>query len=204
MPLTKSTCRSGIMVDVSKGVISPLFCAASFEVRAAPLTCASLRPALQHSHIPDVAIVIFTRTGVRQIFCSSAAKILSLDAVFEAASLSKPVFRFGCSDPCPRRKVGPRPPRWLHTSLIRTSIRRIHSGLALLTSSPTLASQRSPLGWCLATPRVCRTGLTKALCGYRMTRARNGAIPVKGMCIFKRLLKRSHVNPQMPSSRGRF
>jgi CubicO group peptidase (beta-lactamase class C family) len=72
-----------------------LLLAVSLTACAATVTCASLKPALERSHIPDVAIAMFTRDGVRNLFCSSSGAALSPDAVFEAASLSKPVFALG-------------------------------------------------------------------------------------------------------------
>ena len=50
---------------------------------------------MERSHIPDVAVAIFARGRVQNLFCSSARSVLSPDSVFEVASLSKPIFALG-------------------------------------------------------------------------------------------------------------
>ena len=47
---------------------------------------------MRHSHIPHVALATFDRGAVHFVYGSSGASPLMPDAVFEAASLSKPVF----------------------------------------------------------------------------------------------------------------
>ncbi len=50
---------------------------------------------MHRSNIPGVAVAIFSPGRVESVFCSAASKALAQDSVFEAASLSKPVFAFG-------------------------------------------------------------------------------------------------------------
>jgi CubicO group peptidase (beta-lactamase class C family) len=50
---------------------------------------------MRKSHIPDVAIAVFRHGRIEASYCSLANTMLSPDALFEAASLSKPVFAIG-------------------------------------------------------------------------------------------------------------
>ena len=50
---------------------------------------------MEKSHIPDVAIAIFNRGRIAASYCSLDGTKLSPDSIFEAASLSKPVFAIG-------------------------------------------------------------------------------------------------------------
>ena len=62
---------------------------------AAPLNCATLAAQMHRSKIPDLAVAVFSHGRVETIFCSSVTRALAPDSVFEAASLSKPVFAYG-------------------------------------------------------------------------------------------------------------
>lgn len=62
---------------------------------ARTVDCATLATQMQRSKIPDVALAVFTHGTVESVFCSSSHKNLAPDSVFEAASLSKPVFAYG-------------------------------------------------------------------------------------------------------------
>jgi CubicO group peptidase (beta-lactamase class C family) len=55
-------------------------------------TCSDLKGKMSRSHIPDVAIAVLDRGRLQMYYCSLADTALSADSVFEAASLSKPVF----------------------------------------------------------------------------------------------------------------
>lgn len=61
----------------------------------APLNCATLATQMHRSKIPDLAVAVFSHGRVETMFCSSVTRALAPDAVFEAASLSKPVFAYG-------------------------------------------------------------------------------------------------------------
>lgn len=50
---------------------------------------------MHRSNIANVAVAVFSHGRVESVFCSSSAKTLAPDSVFEAASLSKPVFAYG-------------------------------------------------------------------------------------------------------------
>ncbi len=60
--------------------------------QGSPAVCNLLLPRMRQSHIPDVALVSFAGTKVQTYFCTTTAQPLSPAAIFEAASLSKPVF----------------------------------------------------------------------------------------------------------------
>jgi CubicO group peptidase (beta-lactamase class C family) len=60
-----------------------------------PLTCAELKKQMQDSHIPDVAVSVLQNGHVASSYCSLDGNTLSPQSVFEAASLSKPVFAIG-------------------------------------------------------------------------------------------------------------
>lgn len=76
-------------------ILSTLPSATSLVAQAQSHTCAGLKAQMQKSHIPDVAIAIFNGGRIAASYCSLAGATLSPDAVFEAASLSKPVFAIG-------------------------------------------------------------------------------------------------------------
>jgi CubicO group peptidase (beta-lactamase class C family) len=62
---------------------------------AATVSCATLARQMHHRHIPDVAVAVFSQGKVQSVFCSSSGTPLSPGSIFEAASLSKPVFAYG-------------------------------------------------------------------------------------------------------------
>ena len=73
-----------------------LFLAVSSGIAsAATINCAALAAQMHRSKIPDVAVAVFSQGRVESVFCSSSAKPLTADSIFEAASLSKPVFAYG-------------------------------------------------------------------------------------------------------------
>ena len=60
-----------------------------------PVDCATLTAQVRRRNIADVAVAVFNHGRVESVFCSSSGKMLAPDSVFEAASLSKPVFAYG-------------------------------------------------------------------------------------------------------------
>lgn len=69
------------------------------------LTCAGLKAEMQKNQIPDVAIAVFRHGRIATSYCSLAGTTLSPDSVFEAASLSKPVFAIGVLTLVKRHKL---------------------------------------------------------------------------------------------------
>ena len=65
------------------------------QANAQPISCERLLPQMQRDHIDSVAAAFSDRGRQRKLFCSASGKVLSGDAVFEAASLSKPIFAAG-------------------------------------------------------------------------------------------------------------
>ena len=78
-----------------RGAAVFLLVTAPFGAPAATFNCAALKPAMERGHIPDVAIAFFSRNRVQTLFCTSSAEVLFPDAIYEAASLSKPVLALG-------------------------------------------------------------------------------------------------------------
>src|SRR5580693_696364 len=76
-------------------ILSILPLATSLVAQVPSLTCAGLKAQMQKNHIPEVAIAVFGHGRMAASYCSLAATALSPDSVFEAASLSKPVFAIG-------------------------------------------------------------------------------------------------------------
>ena len=72
-----------------------LLAANSGTAFAGRVSCATLTQQMRRSHIPDVAVAVFDHGKVESTFCSSSGERLSPDSIFEAASLSKPVFAYG-------------------------------------------------------------------------------------------------------------
>ena len=58
-------------------------------------SCSSLIPEMKRRHIPEAAVATFDHEEVKSIFCSTSGSDLAPDSIFEAASLSKPVFAAG-------------------------------------------------------------------------------------------------------------
>ncbi len=54
--------------------------------------CGTLLPQIRKSGIPDVALAVFAHGSVTTAYCTLGPDALRPDAIFEAASLSKPVF----------------------------------------------------------------------------------------------------------------
>jgi CubicO group peptidase (beta-lactamase class C family) len=54
--------------------------------------CGHLLPHMRESHIPDVALANFAGGKVHTYYCTSQPQPLAPGAIFEAASLSKPIF----------------------------------------------------------------------------------------------------------------
>lgn len=75
--------------------VSLLLIANCWTAHAATPGCASLKRAMDRSHISNVAVTVFAQGRVRSIFCTSSSQDLPSGALFEAASLSKPVFALG-------------------------------------------------------------------------------------------------------------
>ena len=83
------------MICKVDAVWSALLFLAAGSASATTLYCATLATQMHRSKVPDVAVAVFSRGRVETTFCSSSAKPLAPDSVFEAASLSKPVFAYG-------------------------------------------------------------------------------------------------------------
>ena len=54
--------------------------------------CNELLPQMQQSHIPDLALASFANGNVHTYYCCVNSRLLGAKTVFEAASLSKPIF----------------------------------------------------------------------------------------------------------------
>jgi CubicO group peptidase (beta-lactamase class C family) len=54
--------------------------------------CDELLPQMRQSHIPDLALATFAKGNVHIYYCTAESHLLGSEAVFEAASLSKPIF----------------------------------------------------------------------------------------------------------------
>lgn len=76
-------------------ILSMLPFVTSLVAQVQSYPCAELKPQMQEGHILDVAIAIFNRGRIAASYCSLAGTAFSPDSVFEAASLSKPVFAIG-------------------------------------------------------------------------------------------------------------
>lgn len=61
-------------------------------VAAGQSICTELRPQMRHSHIPDLALASFDRGEIHTYYCTTEPRPLAPGTIFEAASLSKPVF----------------------------------------------------------------------------------------------------------------
>jgi CubicO group peptidase (beta-lactamase class C family) len=57
-----------------------------------PSACKELRTRMRMSHIPDLALASFANGKVQTFYCTTTSRLLPPGAIFEAASLSKPVF----------------------------------------------------------------------------------------------------------------
>jgi CubicO group peptidase (beta-lactamase class C family) len=64
----------------------------SVSPKAQASTCSELKAQMESSHIPDIAIAFLDHGHLQTHYYSASGTALSPDAVFEAASLSKPVF----------------------------------------------------------------------------------------------------------------
>ena len=94
--LTVNTSRRSLICKAAIAWRVLLFLAASSGIAsAATIDCARLAAQMRRSKIPEVAVAVFSHGRVESVFCSSSAKPLAADSIFEAASLSKPVFAYG-------------------------------------------------------------------------------------------------------------